>query len=170
MAEQLLSSLTMLTDFFAAAQIEAAARRTGFVKRASKMTGKLFLALVPFGVWSDAQTTFAPLAAQATPWDEPVAVSPEAIYPRMHTRAHAFLQEMIQQALATTPAIDKVCAEAFCAAFPKVSLADRTGFELPDSRKDPCPGSGGSAAQAGAKMQAVGDSQNSRCDHCALTP
>jgi hypothetical protein len=49
----------MLTDFFASDDIEAAARRTGFVKRASKLTGKLFLALVTFGAWSDATTTLA---------------------------------------------------------------------------------------------------------------
>jgi hypothetical protein len=170
MAEHLLSSLTMLTEFFAAAQIEAAARRTGFVKRASKMTGKIFLALVTFGVWSDAKTTCAHLAAQATQLDEPVAVSPEAISQRMHQRAHAFLQEMIQQALAKTHAIDTGCEEAFCAVCTKVSLADSTGFALPDRLKDTFPGSGGSAAQAGAKMQAVWDYKNSRLDHCALTP
>ena len=45
MAEHVLSSLTMLTEFFTAEHIEATARRTGFVKRASKITGKLFLAL-----------------------------------------------------------------------------------------------------------------------------
>src|SRR2546422_2567943 len=112
------SAVSMLTDFFASDDIEATARRTGFVKRASKITGKIFLALVTFGVWSDAKTTFAQLAAKATQLDEPVAVSPEAIYQRMHKRAHAFLQEMIQQALAKTPAIDKGCEEAFCAAFP----------------------------------------------------
>src|SRR2546422_9267164 len=64
MAEHQLSSLTMLTEFFATEQIEAAARRTGFVKRTSKITGKIFLALVTFGAWSDAKTTFAQLAAK----------------------------------------------------------------------------------------------------------
>lgn len=170
MAEHLLSSLTMLTECFAAEHSEAAARRTGFVQRASKMTGKIFLPLVTFGGWSDAKTTVAPLAAKATPWDEPIAVSPEALEQRMPKRAHAFLQEMIQHALAKTHAIDTVCEEAFCAACPKVSLADRTGFALPDSLKDTFPGSGGSAAPAGANMQAVWDSKNRRCDHCALTP
>ena len=101
MAEHLLSSLTMRTACFAAEHSEAAARRTGFVQRAAKMTGKIFLALVTFGAWSEVKTPCAPLAAKATQWDEPVAVSPEAIYPRMHKRAQAFLQEMIQQALAT---------------------------------------------------------------------
>ena len=170
MAEQQLSSLTMLPDCCAAAQIEAAARRTGFVQRAAKMTGKIFLAFVTFGVWSDAKTTVAPLAAQATQWDEPVTVSPEAMSQRMPKGAHAFLQERIPHALAKTQASEQVCEEAFCAAFPQVYLADSTGFALPNSRKDPCPGSGGSAATAGAKMPAVWDSQNSRCDPCALTP
>lgn len=170
MAEHLLSSLTMLTEFFATEQIEAAARRTGFVQRTSKMTGKIFLALVTFGVWSDAKTTFAQLAAKATQLDEPVAVSPEAIYQRMNKRAQAFLQEMIQQALAKTQALEHVCDEAFCAAFTKVYLADSTGFELPESLKETFPGSGGSAAKAGAKIQAVWDYKSSRFDHFALTP
>lgn len=43
------SALAMLTDFFSSDDIEATARRTGFVKRAAKITGKLFLALVTFG-------------------------------------------------------------------------------------------------------------------------
>src|SRR5262249_5435412 len=153
----LLSSLTMLTEFFAAEHIEAAARQTGFVQRTSKITGKIFLALVTFGLWSDATTTFAQLAAKATQLDEPIAVSPEALHQRMHKRADAFLREMIQQALAKTQASDTVCEEAFCAAFTKVYLADSTGFALPDSLKDTFPGSGGSAAKAGAKIQAVWD-------------
>ena len=169
MAEQQLSSLTMLTEFFAAEQIEAAARRTGFVQRASKITGKIFLALVTFGAWSDAKTTFAQLAAKVTQLDEPIDVSPEAIYQRMHKRAHAFLQEMIQHALAQTHAIASGCEDVFCAAFTKVYLADSTGFALPDSLKDAFPGSGGSAAQAGAKIQAVWDYKSSRFDHFALT-
>ncbi len=169
MAEHQLSSLTMLTEFFATEQIEAAARRTGFVKRTSKITGKIFLALVTFGAWSDAKTTFAQLAAKVTQLDEHIDVSPEAIYQRMHKRAHAFLQEMIQHALAQTHAIASGCEDVFCAAFTKVYLADSTGFALPDSLKDTFPGSGGSAAQAGAKIQAVWDDKSSRFDHFALT-
>jgi hypothetical protein len=169
MAEHQRSSLTMLTAFFAAAQIEAAARRTGFVKRASKITGKIFLALVTFGAWSDAQTPCAPLAAKGTPLDEHVDVSPEAMSPRLQKRAHACLQEMIQHALAPTHAIASGCEEGFCAAFPQGSLADRTGFALPDRLKDTFPGSGGRAAKAGATMQAVWDYKSSRFDPCALT-
>jgi hypothetical protein len=71
------SAVTMLTDFFAADDSEATARRTGFVQRISKMAGKFFLALVTFGAWSEAKTTLAPLAAKATQLCQPVDVSPK---------------------------------------------------------------------------------------------
>ena len=66
MAEQSSSALAMLTEFLSTEQIEATARRTGFVQRTSKITGTLFLALITFGSWSDAKTTLAQLAAKAT--------------------------------------------------------------------------------------------------------
>src|SRR5919108_2835782 len=103
------SAVSMLTDFFASDAIEAAARRTGFVKRTSKLTGKLFLTLVTFGAWSDATTTLAQLAAKVTQLDEQVEVSPEAIHQRMHPRALAFLQDMIRPGVAKVQAIAKVC-------------------------------------------------------------
>ena len=89
----------MLTDFFASDDIEATARRTGVVKRASKMTGKIFRARVPCGVWRDAATTLAPLAATVPQGGEQLAVSPEALHQRRHKRALVLLQEMIRHAL-----------------------------------------------------------------------
>jgi hypothetical protein len=160
----------MFTDFFSSDDIEAAARRTGFVKRVSKLSGKLFLALVTFGAWSDATTTLAQLAAKVTQLDEQVEVSPEAIHRRMHQRAVAFLQDMIRQALAKVQTLDHVCDDGLFTAFSKVYLADSTGFGLPDSLHDLLPGSGGSAAKAGAKIQAVWNYKNSVFGPFALTP
>jgi len=160
----------MLTDFFASDDIEAAARRTGFVKRTSKLTGKLFLALVTFGAWSDATTTLAQLAAKATQLDEQVEVSPEAIHQRMNQRALAFLQDLLRRALAKVQAGEKVCDDGLFTDFTKVYLADSTGFALPDSLHELFPGSGGSAATAGAKIQAVWDYKSSVFGHLALTP
>jgi hypothetical protein len=99
----------------------------------------------------------APWAAQVKQWDEQVEGSPEAIHQRMNQRALAFLQDMIRQALAKVHAIEKVCDDGLLTVFPKVSLADSTGFGLPESRHDLFPGSGGSAAKAGANIQAVWD-------------
>jgi hypothetical protein len=164
------SAVSMLTDFFAADDIEAAARRTGFVKRASKITGKLFLALVTFGAWSDATTTLVQLAAKVTQLGAQREVSPEAIHQRMNKGALAFLQDMIRQALAKIQSMDHVWDDGLFTDFTKVYLADSTGFELPDSLHDLFPGSGGSAATAGAKIQAVWDYKSSVLGHFALTP
>jgi hypothetical protein len=170
MADPLLSSLAMLTEFFSADHIEAAARRTGFVRRASKITGKVFLALVTFGPWSTAKTSLAQLAAKAGQLPAPVEVSPEAIHQRMNTRALAFLREMLQSAFAKLHTGNTVCEEGLFAPFTRVHLADSTGFGLPDTLKDLFPGAGGSGARAGAKLQLVWDYKSSTFDHFALIP
>ena len=120
MTEYTPSALVMLTEFFSSDVIETTARQTGFVKRASKITGKIFLVLVTFGGWSEAKTTRAPLAAKVTAWVDHLEVSPEALYQRMNKSAPAFLQEMIRHALAKVPSIAKVCDDGLLTYFPKV--------------------------------------------------
>src|SRR5713101_1533163 len=164
------SAIAMLTDFFAADDIEATARRTGFVQRTSKITGKLFLALVTFGTWSEGKTTLAQLAAKGTQLRQPVEVSPEAIHQRMNKKAIAFLQDMLRQVLGKLQSLTPVGDDGLFAAFTKVYLADSTGFALPDALQKTFPGAGGSAAKAGAKIQAVWDYKSSLFAHFALTP
>jgi hypothetical protein len=164
------SAVSMLTDFFTSDDIEATARRTGFVQRASKVTGKLFLALVTFGAWSEAKTSLAQLAAKASQLGQPVAVSPEAIHQRMNKKAIAFLQDLLRQTLAKLQSLDQVYDEGLFPAFTRVYIADSTGFELPDELHKTFPGAGGGAAKAGAKIQAVWDYKSSVFGHFALTP
>ena len=95
MTEPWLSTVEKLTEFFSTDQIESSARQTKFVQRASKITGKLFLALVTFGRWSSAKTTVAQLVAKAAQLDVSVAITPEALQQRMTARAVAFLQELV---------------------------------------------------------------------------
>jgi hypothetical protein len=170
MAEYTPSTLSMLTAFFSSEAIENTARRTGFVKRASKITGKLFLALVTFGVWSAAKTTLAQLAAKVTQLETHQEVSAEAIHQRMNKHAVAFLQDMIQQAFAKLQAFNHVCDDDLFPFFTKVYIADSTGFGLPECLKQLFPGSGGSASKAGAKIQLVWEYTRSGFAHFALTP
>ena len=170
MAEYTPNTLSMVTAFFSSEAIETTARRTGFVKGASKMTGKLFLALVTLGVWSAAKTTLAQLAAKATQVEAQLEVSPEAIPQRMNTSAPAFLQEMIRQVLAKVQSLTTASDDGLFSCFSKVDIADSTGFGLPASLPDLFPGSGGSAAKAGAKIQAVWEYTTRVCGHFALTP
>jgi hypothetical protein len=164
------SVVALLTDFCAADDIEATARRTGFVQRASTMTGQLFLALVTCGTWSEANTTLAQLAAKVTPLDTHGDVSPAAIHQRLKKQAMAFLQAMIRQALAKVQSMERVCDDGLLTHFTKVYIADSPGFELPEELHKTFPGSGGSAAKAGATIQAVWDYTSSVFGHVALTP
>jgi DDE family transposase len=170
MAEPWLSTVEKLTEFFATDQIEASARRTKFVQRASKITGKLFLALITFGRWGAAKTTVPQLAAKAAQLDVPVTITPEALQQRMTVRAVAFLQELLQTAFIKLHTGNTICEEGIFAPFPRVHIADSTGFGLPESRKQEFPGAGGSGSKAGAKLQLVWEYKSHTFDHFALIP
>jgi hypothetical protein len=155
---------------FCDCQSEACARRTGFVRRTSKITGKVFLALVTLGQWSTVKTSLGQLAAKAAQLPNPVEGSPEAIPQRMNRRALAFLQEMIQRAFVKLRADDTGGEEELFTAFSRVHIADSTEFGLPDTLKDLFPGAGGSGARAGAKIQLVWEYKSHTFDHFALIP
>ena len=170
MAEPWLSTVAKLTEFFASDQIEVSARRTQFVQRTSKITGKLFLALVTFGRWSTPKTTVAQLAAKAAQLDRPVDITPAALQQRMTDRAVAFLREVLQTAFLKLHAVGMVCEDGLFAAFGRVHIVDSTGFGLPESLKAEFPGAGGSGSKAGAKIQLVWDYKSQTFDHFALIP
>ncbi|MBM4259765.1 MAG: IS4 family transposase, partial [Deltaproteobacteria bacterium] len=170
MAKPWLSTVEKLTEFFSTDQIEASARRTKFVQRASKITGKLFVALITLGRWSTAKTTVAQLAAKAGQLDDPVDITPEALQQRMTARAVAFLQELVQTAFTKLHTGDTICEDGIFAPFPRVHIADSTGFGLPESLAKEFPGAGGSGSKAGAKIQLVWDYKSHTFDHFALLP
>src|SRR5215510_3418017 len=170
MTESWHGTIAKLTEFFSTEQIEASARRTKFVQRASKITGKLFLALVTFGRWSIPKTTVAQLAAKAAHLDEPVDITPAALQQRMTARAVAFLQELVQTAFTKLHTGDTICVEGIFTPFPRVHIADSTGFGLPESLATEFPGAGGSSSTAGAKIQLVWEYKSHTFDHFALIP
>ncbi|HEX9596019.1 MAG TPA: IS4 family transposase [Anaerolineales bacterium] len=170
MAESWLRTVAKLTEFFSTDQIEASARRTKFVQRASKITGKLFLALVTFGRWSASKTSLAQLAAKAAQLEAPVDITPEALQQRRNEQAVAFLQALLQTAFTKLHTGTTACDEALFAPFARVHIADSTGFGLPASLQEQFPGAGGSGSKAGAKLQLVWEYKSHTFDHLALIP
>jgi hypothetical protein len=168
MAEPGLSAVAKLTEFFSADQLEASARRTTVVQRTSKITGKLFLALVTFGRWSTPKTTVAQLAAKAAQLAVPVEITPEALQQRMTARAVAFLREVLQTAFAKLHTGETVCNDGLVAPFGFVPIVASTGFGLPASLQREFPGAGGSGSKAGAKIQLVWEYKSQTFAHFAL--
>jgi hypothetical protein len=170
MTEPWLGIVEKITEFFTTAQVEACARRTGFVRRTSKITGKVFLALVTVGTWSTRTTSLAQLAAKGAQLPTPVDFSPEALHQRMTQRAVAFLRELLQRAFATLHTTNMGCEDGLFAAFTAVHIADSTGFALPPALKELFPGHGGGASVAGAKIQVVWEYLSQSFAHLALVP
>jgi hypothetical protein len=170
MAEPWRSTVEKLPEFFSTDQREASARRTKFVQRTSKITGKGFLALITRGRWSTAKTTVPQLAAKAGQLAVPVEITPEARQQRRTARAVAVLQDLLPTAFAKLPTGDTICEEGLFAPFSRVHIADSTGFELPESLQKAVPGAGGSGSKAGAKIQWGGEDKSPTCAHFALTP
>src|SRR5439155_24850639 len=140
MAEPWLDIVEKVTEFFATDQIEASARQTGFVRRTSKITGKIFLALMTFGVWSTPKTSLAQLAAKGAHLPTPVDLAPEALHQRMTWRAVAFLRAMLQRAFAKLHTEDTVCDAELFAPFTAVHIADSTGLSCPLPSRRSFPG------------------------------
>jgi len=168
MADLELGVVEKVTEFFATAQIEACARQTGFVRRTSKLTGKVFLALVTFGAWSTRMTSLGQLVAKAAQLPTPVDISPEALQQRMTWRAVAFLRVLLQRAFAQLHTGNTLCDTELFASFTAVHIAESTNLELPSSLKARFPGSGGGASPAGAKIQLVWEYLSHSFAHLAL--
>jgi len=88
----------------------------------------------------------------------------------MTARAVAFLQELLQTAFTKLHTGDTICEEGIFAPFPRVHIADSTGFALPESLAKEFPGSGGSGSKAGAKIQPVWEYKSHTFDHFTLLP
>ena len=160
----------MVAAFFAPDDIDATARRTGFVQRTATLPGTLCRALMTCGAWREAPPTLAQLAAKVSHWSQPVDLSPAAIQQRLNQNALAWLQDLSCQALAQLHALAPGCAEGLVPSFTKVDRAESPGGALPAARHKTVPGAGGRAAQAGATRQAVWDETRSRFGHLALPP
>jgi len=99
-----------------------------------------------------------------------VNITPEALQQRMTARAVAFLQDLLQTAFAKLHTGNMICEEGIFAPFPRVHIADSTGFGLPESLAKEFPGAGGSGSKAGAKIQLVWEYKSHTFDHFALMP
>ena len=125
------------------------ARATGFVERASKLTGALFLQTLTFGFLDDPDASLSGLVE--TCHDLDVTITKQGHQTRI-TDAVPFLKEMFQQGLAlfhNALPLDLKLLQQFTAIF----ITDGSTVALPDILKDEFPGCGGDGADAAVKLQ-----------------
>ena len=125
------------------------ARATRFVKRASKLTGALFLQTLTFGFLNDPEASLSGLVE--TSHDLDVTISKQGLQTRI-TNAVPFLKEMFQQGLSlfrNSLPLDLKLLQQFTAIF----ITDGSTVALPDVLKDEFPGCGGDGPDAAVKLQ-----------------
>jgi hypothetical protein len=125
------------------------ARATGFVERASKLTGALFLQTLTFGFLGDPDASLSGLVETSRDLD--VTITKQGLQTRI-VEAVPFLKEMFQQGLLlfrNTLPLDLKLLQQFTAIF----ITDGSTVALPDGLKDEFPGCGGDGPDAAVKIQ-----------------
>lgn len=129
------------------------AHETGFVQRASKLTGASFVQALLFGWLNNPQATLQQLAQMAGTVG--VSISPQGLEQRFTPTAAQFLQRVVETALGSVVASDQV-AVPLVHRFAGIYLLDSSTIVLPDELATVWPGCGGRTephTQAAIKLQ-----------------
>jgi hypothetical protein len=138
-------------------QANELARSSGFVQRASKMTGALWVQTLVFTWLSNARATLEEMAQTAAVLGLPI--SAQGIEQRFSETAATFLRQVLEVALATVVEAN-AAATPLLARFNGVYLYDSTVIALPDRLASLWKGCGGRVEQGSAaalKVQIVFD-------------
>ena len=146
---------TILAEVAEALQIvftstaNAAADRTGFVQRTSKLTGAAFVQALTFGWLANPQATLEELAQAAGTVG--VSLSPQALEQRFTPQAAACLLEVLQAAVARVLTAEPV-AIPILQRFPGgFTVLDSTTIALPEAFASLWPGCAGATSAAGGR-------------------
>ena len=125
------------------------ARTTGFVERASKLTGAVFLQTLTFGFLNDPEASLSGLVETSQDLDVPI--TKQGLQTRI-TEAVPFLKEMFQHGLTLfrhTLPLDLKLLQQFTA----ILITDSSTLALPNVLKDEFSGCGGDGPAAAVKVQ-----------------
>jgi hypothetical protein len=137
--------------FFDPDEVEAMARKCGFVQRRSPVTGMRFLLTFTTGLLNTPDGTLAQLAAflGATCG---ATVSAQAVDERINAAAKEFIGLCLRRALEMAAAIPRGAGEVLDR-FTHVYILDSTNFELRPALAPHFKGNGGGASPAAMRIQ-----------------
>ncbi len=132
---------------------ERAGRATGFVQRASKLTGARFVQTLVFGWLAQPEARLAQLAQTAATLG--VAITPQALDERFGVASAECLREVLEEAVQVVLAAAPV-AVAVLRRFTQVAVQDCTTIALPTALAAVWPGCGGSTPTSGSAALKLG--------------
>src|SRR5258708_17452325 len=126
------------------------ARSTGFVQRASKISGSAFAQMLVFGFLNQPEASYTDL--QQMMELQGIDVSPQAIEERMTPQATALMRRLLEEMVAMVLS-GQECSIPLLQSFNGVYLQDGTIVTLPDDLRDHWRGSGERGGEAGLRVQ-----------------
>lgn len=131
---------------------ERAARATGFVQRASKLSGARFVQTLVFGWLAQPQARLSHLVQTAATLGVPI--SEQGLDERFSQTSADCLREVLEDAVQVVLAAEPVAVPVL-RRFPAVAVQDCTTITLPAALAAAWPGCGGSTPAAGAAAMKV---------------
>jgi len=156
-----------LTNFFAKAEIEAIARETGFVQRASPINGSNFLDILLFTKFDHQKLSLTELAVELFT-HHGVLIRKQSLDGRFNEYAVKFLRVLLKQLLQKV--IGQKYSLSFLQEFKSVRIKDSTSFQLPEIMADLYAGSGGSGSKAAIRIQFEYDFKTGEIIELSLHP
>lgn len=155
-----------IMDFFNEGKIEKLARKNGFVKRQSKLSGFRLLDALLFTGFDGEKLALNDLCLQLHERFS-IKIKKQALDQRFNWNAVNFFKELFSELLAIQfPA--NIGHEHY--PFHSIRVKDSTCFQLPDSLKEAFPGSGGGGSKASARIQFEMELTSGRVEDLSLHP
>ena len=161
-----------LTIMFPPERLEALARQSKFVQRASsKLTGQDFVALMTTEMLDDPAVSLGGLCDILRQRNPHAVLTPQALHQRLNTpQAVAYMQEVFQLTLrAQLEPLYAQLAPGLLAPFGRVFLEDSTQCRLHEKLADAFKGSGGSASSSTVKIDVIYDLLHHRLHDLVVT-
>lgn len=151
--------------------INKIAREKKFVQRKSKLDALQMLNLCCFDGIDVAKDTLVKVASRIT-INSGYSISNQAIDQRFNSKCVGFLKGIFLKLLKNKVSIENSVPSELDKYFNRIRILDATSFQLPEDYRDVYPGSGGSAAISGIKIQLEydlksGDIVNLHTEPCA---
>lgn len=155
-----------MKEVFSSEELEAAARKTGFCKRKSKVDPSVFFDLLMYDISSGKSKSLDQLSIEAKS-EHDIIVTKQGIDKRFNEHTLLFLKNLIEKQLSVE--LDHQIDAGWLSSFKRVTIKDGTRFNLREEYKDYLPGSGGSGSSAGACLQFEFDLKSGHVTDLELT-
>ncbi len=150
MHKRLKNLITNVKEVFSTELIDKVSKKTGFVKRKSKMDATTFLSFNTFMSSDMCDKSLATLCGRLSAQYN-LSISPQSLNERFNKSSVAFMQEIFNSMMIKQNEILRSRNRKLN--FNRILINDSTTYGLPEKFKDEFNGFGGSSSKAGIKIQ-----------------